>query len=345
MVIVGRLEPSAKEGRYRLGNSAEFAALPFYASLNHPWTAAVAMGRSINRFWKVLSGVDRVWLLGPHPLSLVFAVLAIVRRRKVILGVRQDLPQYIGYRYPGSRLRAFVASTLEVAYRTLARLCNGVIVVGPALSSGYRHSKRLLEIAVSLVDEGDLVDPTEIDRRDYEGDLIALSVGRLDSEKNPLLLADVLAELKNRDPRWQLVVCGEGPMESELRTRLRSLDVADSAELRGYVANATGLRELYRRSSALLHVSWTEGVPQVLFEAFAACTPVVATDVGGISEIVNGAALLVPPGDPEAAADALARIGRDPALRQQLAIAGAQIVEQRTLQTETRRVATFLAAQ
>ena len=44
-------------------------------------------------------------------------------------------------------------------------------------------------------------------------------------------------------------------------------------------------------------MSWTEGLPQVLFEAFAAGTPVVATAVGGVPEAVGDAALLIPPGD------------------------------------------------
>ena len=55
-------------------------------------------------------------------------------------------------------------------------------------------------------------------------------------------------------------------------------------------------------SDVFLHVSWTEGVPQVLFEAFAAGLPVVATDVGGVAQAVDGAALLVAPGDALAAA-------------------------------------------
>src|SRR5204863_7658467 len=132
-----------------------------------------------------------------------------------------------------------------------------------------------------------------------------LTVGRIDAAKNPLLLADALARLSDGERRWRLVVCGVGPMEEPLARRLEELGVSDRAELRGYVPVDAGLLELYRESHAFLHVSWTEGVPQILFECFASRLPMVATEVGGVPEAVGPAALLVPPGDAGAAAEAL----------------------------------------
>jgi glycosyltransferase involved in cell wall biosynthesis len=170
-----------------------------------------------------------------------------------------------------------------------------------------------------------------------------LSVGRLDAEKNPLLLADALAQLRAQDPRWRLVVCGSGSMESALAERLDALGVGAHAELRGYVPFER-LGGLYRESHAFLHVSWTEGFPQVILEAFAAGLPVVATDVGGIAETVGDAVLLIPPGDAACAAAAVARVADDPAVRARLVQAGLHWAEQRTLESETHRVAAFIVA-
>jgi glycosyltransferase involved in cell wall biosynthesis len=177
--------------------------------------------------------------------------------------------------------------------------------------------------------------------RSYDGDLIALSVGRLDAEKNPLLLADVLARL---EPRWRLVVCGDGPLAGDLAARLDELGLADRAEMRGYVPVDSGLADLYRSSHAFLHVSHTEGMPQVLIEAFAARLPVVATAVGGVPALADGAALLVPPDDPEAPARELERIGSDAELRERLTEAGAERAREHTLEAETRRLADFLTS-
>jgi glycosyltransferase involved in cell wall biosynthesis len=217
------------------------------------------------------------------------------------------------------------------------------VVVGPELARNYRHSRGLLQIAVSLVSASQLVSIDAVRERSYEGELRVLSVGRLDAEKNPLMLADVLAELRRDDPRWRLVVCGEGDLEDELRDRFSELGVSEFAELRGYVPFDDGLQDLYRGSHALLHVSWTEGLPQILFEAFAAGLPVVATDVGGIREAMGDAVSLVPPGDPGAASAALREIAAEPAHREELAARGLETVHSQTLDSEARRVAGFLA--
>jgi glycosyltransferase involved in cell wall biosynthesis len=139
------------------------------------------------------------------------------------------------------------------------------------------------------------------------------------------------------------VVCGEGQLARPLEARLAALGARDRAELRGYVAIDGGLRELYRASHAFLHVSWTEGVPQVLFEAFAAGLPVVATAVGGVAEAVGDAALLVPPGDADAAAHALARIAGDADLRARLVDAGLALAREHTIESETAHVLEFLS--
>ena len=140
------------------------------------------------------------------------------------------------------------------------------------------------------------------------------------------------------------MVCGEGPLEGPLRERLESLGVAHRVELRGYIPLGEGLMDLYRSADALLHVSWTEGVPQVLVEAFAARLPVVATAVGGVAEAVGEAALLIPPGDPDAAARAIERIGTEDGLADRLAERGMERARTRTLEAESARVAAFLAA-
>jgi glycosyltransferase involved in cell wall biosynthesis len=133
-------------------------------------------------------------------------------------------------------------------------------------------------------------------------------------------------------------------MAGDLSQRLYELGVAEQAELRGYVPIDGGLLELYRRSHVFLHVSWTEGLPQVLYEAFAAGVPVVATAVGGVPEAVGGAALLVPAGDAEAAASALARVAADDSLRRRLIHAGFEEARRHTIEAECRRVADFIRA-
>jgi glycosyltransferase involved in cell wall biosynthesis len=150
----------------------------------------------------------------------------------------------------------------------------------------------------------------------------------------------VLARL---DDRFRLIVCGEGPLEDALRERLRELGLAGRAELRGYVPIDGGLLDLYRDSELFLHVSLTEGLPQVLFEAFAAGLPVVATAVGGVASAAGGAAVLVEPNDPGAAAGELRRLASDAEARARLAQAGLERARTHTTEAECRRIAGFIA--
>jgi glycosyltransferase involved in cell wall biosynthesis len=220
-----------------------------------------------------------------------------------------------------------------------------VVVVGPQLAANYGGARRLLTLSVSLVGEDQIVDPRAAAQRVWNGgELRVLTVSRLETEKNPLMLADVLAQLRERDGRFRLLVCGEGPMEGELRERLEQLGVADHAELLGYVPITDGLLDVYRSSHAFLHVSWTEGLPQTLFEAFAAGLPVVATAVGGVPDAVGQSALLVDPGDPVAPAEQLRRLADDPDLRGHLIESGVERVRSHTLEAESRRVVEFFGA-
>jgi glycosyltransferase involved in cell wall biosynthesis len=196
---------------------------------------------------------------------------------------------------------------------------------------------------ISLVDEEHVTTREDALTRSYDGDLSVLSVGRLDPEKNPLLLAEVFARLRENDPRWRLVVCGEGTMKEELAEALREAGVEEHADLLGYVSLDGGLRDLYRSSHVFLHVSWTEGVPQVLFESFAAGLPVVATAVGGVPELAEGRSVLIPPGDAEAATEATRRVVEDAELRTRLVDSGLECVGRFSLDSEAQRVTALFA--
>jgi glycosyltransferase involved in cell wall biosynthesis len=349
LVLVGRLDPGEARAHYVLGPrvARDFVALPHYETLARPLVALGAMARSLRRVWRALDDVDAVWLLGPHPLALPFALFAALRRRRVVLGVRQDFPGYVRAHRPGRPLLRLAALALEGSYRALARLCD-TVVVGPELAYKYRRARRRLQIAVSLVEEHEIVTAEAVAARananEYAGELALLSVGRLDAEKNPLALVEALALLCEHEgpPRWRLVVCGEGPLADELAAEVERRGLGGRAELLGYVPLDGGLRRLYRESHVLVHSSWTEGLPQVLFEAFAAGLPVVATDVGGIGEAVGEAVCLVPPGDPAALAAAAERIVAEADLRGALVEAGRRLALAHTIDSETSRVAEFL---
>ena len=345
--VIGRITSdsnSARPARYPLPAGVRFVALPHYESLVHPRAVLASLLRSVRTMWRALDDVDVAWILGPYPHSVALVLVAMARRRPVVLGVRQDWPRYVRMRRPERPWLHRAADVLEWTWRALGRRLP-VVAVGAELASNYASAPAVLELAVSVVPEAVVDAAPSADRRDYGGDLKVLSVGRLEPEKNPLLLADILAGLNAGDPRWHLSVCGEGELADALHDRLRERGVAQDADLLGYIPMGEHLLDLYRDSHALLHVSWTEGFPQVLVEAFATGLPVVATAVGGVPAGVGEAAVLIAPGDADAAVGALTRVAGDPALRARLVAAGRERASDQTIEAQTERLRAFLAAQ
>jgi len=339
VVVAGRLDSRPGASHYELPPGVEFRALPHYSSLLDAGEVLRALWGTIRAFWRILDEVDSAWINGPSPMALVFAAIALLRRRSLFLGVRQNTLEYARRRHPRRPLVLVAFWAMELLWRTLARR-TAVVAVGPELAGVYAGCRNRFELTVSMVSERDLVPGPEAHAgRDWSGELRLLSVGRLESEKNPLLLADILARL---DGRWRLVVCGEGELRDVLTQRLVELGLAERCELLGYVPLDRGLLDLYRSSHAFLHVSWTEGLPQVLYEAFAARMPVVATAVGGVAQAAGGAAILIPPADADAAAAAVERLAADPALRARLVEAGAERVRDHTIEAERRRLAAWM---
>jgi len=129
-------------------------------------------------------------------------------------------------------------------------------------------------------------------------------VGRLSVEKGVTYLIDAMAELRAKQADVHLLVVGEGDQRAHLQERVDSLGLPQAVTLLGERADA---RQIIGAMDVLVLPSLTEGLPNVVLEAFAYKTPVVATAVGGVPELVidGETGWLVPPRDPHALAQAI----------------------------------------
>ncbi|HZK15193.1 MAG TPA: glycosyltransferase [Solirubrobacterales bacterium] len=142
-----------------------------------------------------------------------------------------------------------------------------------------------------------------------DDDVLLIFVGRVVPIKRLDLLLGALALARQSERRLQLAVVGDGDVRRQLERQAADLGIADAVRFLGYRRE---LRPLFAAADVAVLSSDNEGTPVSLIEAAAAGLPSVATDVGGVGEVVSEATgILVPPGDPQAFADALVRIASD----------------------------------
>lgn len=172
-----------------------------------------------------------------------------------------------------------------------------------------------------------------------------LFVGRLAAVKGVPVLFAALAQLRPAFPALHLLLIGDGPERPTIEADARALGLTDLVTFAGYQSQGAVAAAL-GASDILVLPSFAEGVPVVLMEAMAAGLPVVATPVGGISELVGPeSGVLVPPADAEALAAALRSLLADADLRAGMGRAGrARVIVDFDSQTEAGRLARLFEA-
>jgi glycosyltransferase involved in cell wall biosynthesis len=165
-------------------------------------------------------------------------------------------------------------------------------------------------------------------------DPLIVTTARLHPDKGLDLLIDAMAIVRPEVPDAQLRVIGgpqDGfePLAAELEAQAARLGVADAVELVGFIDRPD---ELVQAARCYVQPARerTEILPLALLEAMAAGAAVVATDVGGVRDVVHDdeTGLLVPPGDARVLAAALVRVLRDDALAHRLRTAAAVLVDE-----------------
>jgi len=208
-----------------------------------------------------------------------------------------------------------------------------IIAVSQSVKDWHRARTGLAEDQYTVIPNG--ID-TEAYWRDMEAgqvlrrqwgaesaDVIAVFVGRLDRQKGIDVLLRAAGLFLVTSPQVRLVIAGDGPMQRRVQRFCQA--AGGRATYLGFVHDIRGL--LSAADMFVLPSRW-EGWPLALGEAMAVGLPAVGADAPGIRDVIehDRTGLLVPPEDPAALAEAMAKLAGDTEQRRRMGEAGRQLI-------------------
>lgn len=156
-----------------------------------------------------------------------------------------------------------------------------------------------------------------------DGSIVVGAVGRLAAVKGHASLIEAAARLRGLGLGVRVVLAGSGPMLTELQSLADQLGIESFVHFVGHRSDVPAVLEAF---DVFAHPSLSEALPYAVMEAMSMGLPVVASDVGGIPEIVarDQTGFLVPPGDIDGLASGLRALIESPELRVRMGCAGRQ---------------------
>lgn len=241
--------------------------------------------------------------------AMVFCAVARRSYRFAVVKTEHGLPE----KTPGKPIAALRSHFYHLFDAAATSLSNTTVccVTGELLAQhkgGSTRPTRVIPNGISGMDRRELSRPPE-----FRSDRFNLAaVGRLEPVKALHVAIDALSARDMQDVDLYLV--GTGPCEGELRARAEAGGLSERVHFLGFRRDAYSF---IAHCDALLMPSLHEGLPYTLLEAMALGTPVIASRVGGLAEVIQDqvTGLLVAPRNAAALGDAIRRLKAEPALR------------------------------
>ncbi len=295
---------------------------------------AVALGAKgawdLRAFGRLLSILrrDRIQILQGHMFlaNLAARIVGRLATVPIVVTAHHDTDVWMRFYHRWiERLTAPLSDSVTACSEAVRRHALGVLGLPPGLV-------RTLPNAIEIPDGGADPRARERVRRELgasQEDLLVGSLGRLVEPKKGLAVFLAAARLLSRDfPRVRFALVGEGPARGPLEKRAAREGVSHCTAFAGLRRDVP---DVMRAFDLFVQPSLWEGFGLTAVEAMAVGTPVVASRVGGVSEVVadGETGILVPPGDAPALAAACAQLLRNRDLAERLGRAGMERVRAR----------------
>jgi len=229
--------------------------------------------RFIYRFYQMLFHIDRCSLIVgiyeiPH--GLLALIVGLLKRKPVVINV-------IGNPKLDRRNKGIKGIITNIILRN----CDVVTVTGSTSSKYLIHEKNLTPEKVFVL-------PNTIDTEEYINHNInkkydIITLGRLSSEKGLDFFIDIISKLKLDFPNIRVGIAGKGPILEDLQSQINRLSLSENITLLGYVEDSI---KFLNSGRVFLLTSTTEGLPRTVIQSLSCGTPVVASNVGDLSDLI-----------------------------------------------------------
>jgi glycosyltransferase involved in cell wall biosynthesis len=147
--------------------------------------------------------------------------------------------------------------------------------------------------------------------------------------KGPMVLMEAFAVAIEQCENIYLNIAGDGSQRQKIAARAKALDVASRYRYYGVYTHPEQCREFMESLDVFVMPSFSEGTPNSIVEAMACGKPIIASEVGGIPDMLGDVSgILVPPGDMKALAEAMLRLAQNPEMRRTMGAAAKERYQQ-----------------
>ncbi len=202
-------------------------------------------------------------------------------------------------------------------FTSVLPLCSEIAALSPKL---IEHCREKLPDSRALTILPIMSDEFTNDRKPHQPAADKVTFGfaaRMEKLKGPMILMEAFAAAHQQCNDISLNIAGDGSQRQKIAARAKALDVASRYRYHGVYTHPEECRAFMESLDVFVMPSFTEGTPNSVVEAMACGKPIIATEVGGIPDMIGEeSGILTPPGDVGALVAAILRLAKDAELRQ-----------------------------
>src|SRR5437763_2701234 len=213
-------------------------------------------------------------------------------------------------------------------FTSVLPLCARIAALSPRL---FEHCRKVLSNSDALCVLPIMSDEPRNghEPRQAQRDIVTFGfAARMEQLKGAMVLMDAFTDVYHQSTAVRLNIPGDGSQRHKLAVRAKALNVASRYRYHGVYTHPEDCRAFMESLDVFVMPSFSEGTPNSIVEAMACGKPIIASEVGGIPDMIgDDAGICVPAGDADALAAAMLRLARDNDLREKMGLAARERYE------------------